>query len=165
MGSQRGELSYRWSLPFQSCISTQVSDEHPEIYLKAANHARLAVVPLDLNEWRTVNRHASLAIQDGRLILEQRVQGTGLFAPLWLHWDKQQPEPLTWRQLTVAEQRVNVPRDVAVGYRMQVANKQWLIYRTLTSKKNRTVLGANLVSEFLIARFKNGLAEPLIEVE
>lgn len=74
--------------------------------------------------------------------------------------------PVTWRQLTVAEDRLIVPRDVAVGYRVQIGRAQWLFYRSLAECGNRTLLGQNLVSEFLAARFgRNGIAEPLMEIE
>jgi hypothetical protein len=74
--------------------------------------------------------------------------------------------PATWRQLTVAENREILPSDVAVGYRVMVGKEQWLIYRSLGKPGNRTVLGHNLVTELLIARFdRQGEVEPLLEIE
>jgi hypothetical protein len=41
-----------------------------------------------------------------------------------------------------------------------------LIYRALASKGNRTLLGHNLLSETLVARFSNtGEVDPLVEIE
>ncbi|MEX0714781.1 MAG: hypothetical protein WD278_20765 [Pirellulales bacterium] len=58
------------------------------------------------------------------------------------------------------------PADPAVGYRVQVGRQQWLIYRSLAERGNRTVLGHNLISEFLVARFdRQGKVEPLLEIE
>ena len=58
------------------------------------------------------------------------------------------------------------PADVAVGYRVAVGRKQWLVYRSLAEPGNRTLLGHNLISETLVARFhRNGRVEQLIEVE
>ena len=52
------------------------------------------------------------------------------------------------------------------GLRVKIGKEQWLIYRSLSPKANRTLLGHNLSSEFLLARFlKNGEVESLIEVE
>ncbi len=43
---------------------------------------------------------------------------------------------------------------------------QWLIYRALASKGNRTLLGHNLVSETLVGRFRrDGEVESLVEIE
>ena len=73
----------------------------------------------------------------------------------------------TWRQqLTVAEQLLNQPRDVAAGYRVQFGKRQWLIYRSLAKAANRTLLGVNLSTEFLLARFgRDGEIETVLEIE
>jgi hypothetical protein len=73
---------------------------------------------------------------------------------------------MTWRRLTVAESLNVVPADMAVGYRIQVGKSQWLIYRSLSPSRNRTVLGQNFSSEFVVARFlPTGKAETLLEIE
>ena len=73
---------------------------------------------------------------------------------------------MTWRQLTVAEQRQNQPRDVAAGYRVQFGSRQWLIYRSLTPPANRTVLGMNLSTDFFLGRFgRDGETNTIVEVE
>ena len=69
-----------------------------------------------------------------------------MLAPLLLdYYPKRMRKQLTWRQLTVAG--------------------QLLIYRSLAAQQNRTVLGHNLTSEFLVARFDDGEVEPLVEIE
>ena len=69
-------------------------------------------------------------------------------------------------QLTVAEHLEKVPPHVAAGYRVAVADDQWLIYRSLSTKGNRTLLGHNLSTESLIARFDTtGEVDRLIEIE
>jgi hypothetical protein len=73
---------------------------------------------------------------------------------------------VTWRQLTVGESLNVVSRDVAAGYRVQIGKSQWLIYRSLGTRGNRTVLGQNFSSEFVVARFRpDGTAEKLLEIE
>jgi hypothetical protein len=43
---------------------------------------------------------------------------------------------------------------------------QWLIYRSLGPVANRSVLGQNLRTDFLVARFlPNGTIERLLEIE
>ena len=55
---------------------------------------------------------------------------------------------------------------MAVGYRVAVAKRQWLIYRSLAAKANRTLLGHNLSSELLVARFApDGEVETLVEID
>ena len=73
---------------------------------------------------------------------------------------------LTWRHLTVAEDLRAQPSDVAVGYRVRIGKHQWLIYRSLAPTGNRTLLGHNLTTEMLVARFdRDGEVEPLLEIE
>ena len=69
-------------------------------------------------------------------------------------------------RLTVAEQLQIQPDDTAVGYRVALGDEQWLIYRSLSEPRNRTLLGHNLSTEMLVARFDtDGEVEPLIEIE
>jgi len=73
---------------------------------------------------------------------------------------------LTWRHLTVGQQRQIAPDDVAVGYRVQVGKSQWLVYRSLAPAAIRTVLGQNVMHEFLVGRFHaDGHVETLLEIE
>ena len=66
-------------------------------------------------------------------------------------------------QSTVAESLQTVGRDIAVGYRIQIGKEQWLIYRSLCASSNRTVLGQNYSTEFVVARFRpNGIAEKML---
>jgi hypothetical protein len=59
-----------------------------------------------------------------------------------------------------------VPRDRAVGYRVQFGRQNWLLYRTLAPRGNRTVLGQNYSSEFVCCRMlKTGKTESIIEIE
>ncbi len=113
------------------------------------------VFPLALPEWRIAARGDELSQTPGGLTLRQHASGTGMFAPLWIDLDpRRQSAPYTWRQLTVAEDRVILSRDVAVGY------------RSLGDKGNRTLLGHNLISDYLVAQFnRDGLVDTLVEIE
>ena len=74
--------------------------------------------------------------------------------------------PMTWRQLTVAEDRQNQPPDQAVGYRVQVGREQWLMYRSLTPAAGRTILSHHLLTQFLVGRFTpKGTVQVLVEIE
>jgi hypothetical protein len=104
---------------------------------------------------------------EGTLILRQETTGRTLFAPLFFDLDVDRlGKRYTWRQLTVGENLQRVPDDKAVGYRIQLGQQQFLLYRSLTPQANRTVLGHNLIDDFCFARFvpETGV-EPLIAVE
>ena len=127
-----------------------------------------AVLPLALPEWRTDPRVGELAADGERLVLTQERPGSRLSCPLFIDLDsKRRSKPRTWRQLTVAERLEIQPHDVAVGYRVQCSQEQWLIYRSLAPSANRTVLGQNTSQEYLVGRFlkPSGELEDLLEVE
>ena len=101
------------------------------------------------------------------IALAQESQGGRLYAPLWLDCDPgRSGRPLTWRQLTVADTRQNLPRHQAAGFRVQVGLDQWLLYRALDQPRNRTVLGCNLSCEFLLGRVRpDGTVARTLEIE
>jgi hypothetical protein len=165
-GPQAGKLEYRGLLPLAEATEFQADRQHAEGVLLGKK--RLATgVPPALSEWRSASDPGQLQLQDGKLELSQSAAGRNLFAPLFIDLKNRRfNKPLTWRQLTVAELLKIQPPESAVGYRVMIGKEQWLIYRSLSPKANRTVLGHNLSSEFLLARFlKGGEVQSLIEVE
>jgi hypothetical protein len=166
LGPEPRRIEYRGTLPLRPGVSFRAAEETREGWL-AGRKPRCAVLPLALPEWRGDSRGGDLSWDEAGLQLSHAAQGRSLFAPLWIDLDPRRREcPLTWRQLTVAELRENVRSDVAAGYRVQIGKRQWLIYRSLTGPANRSVLGANLTSQFLLARFtRKGVARELLEVE
>lgn len=160
------KLDYRLHVPLRKGVAMAPGETTREGYL-AGRKPRATVLPLALPEWRSDPRGGSLAATDAGLELAQSGQGSALFAPLFFDLAPDRlHRPFTWRQLTVAEQRQRCPADVAVGYRVQVGSKQWLIYRSLAVPAVRSVLGANLNGDFVVGRFtKTGEIEKLIEVE
>lgn len=165
LGSQRGGLQYRGTLPLYAGTTSKDARETREVVL-CGGKPRALVLPLQLPEWKDTRGHGEMLELDGRLELRQGCQGTAMFAPLFLDLNpKRFDKRLTWRQLTVAETLEVVASDAAVGYRVQIGRKQWLLYRSLTTPRNRTVLGHNLSTEMLLARFQSGEVEPLIEIE
>ena len=93
--------------------------------------------------------------------------GQRLYAPLFIDLDRRRfRRRMTWRQLTVAEGLKPVSADVAVGFRVALGAQQWLLYRSLAAAANRTLLGHNLATESLIARFgKDGEVSSIVEIE
>jgi hypothetical protein len=166
LGQADCHLNYCAALPLRSNVEASPAEETREVVL-IAGRRRCVVQPLALPEWRRDPRGGSLEnTQRGLQLVLQRT-GRRLYAPLLIDLDPRRArQPITWRQLTVAEDRQSVSGDVAVGYRVQIGSQQWLVYRALGQRGNRTLLGANLVSEFLFARFSSdGEAQPLLEIE
>ena len=166
LGSRSGKLEYRSGLPLWPGVDF-TGDEQSREGVLVGSKRRGLVMPLALPEWRADISSGELALRDGVLQLRQSHEGHHLYAPLFIDLDRHRfSKRLTWRQLTVAEQLQIVSPEVAAGYRVAVGNEQWLIYRSLAHKANRTLLGHNLATEALIARFdKAGEIEPLMEVE
>jgi hypothetical protein len=166
LGDLPASLKYRGRLPLAEGVSFQPADETREGYLNGRRRVAL-VLPLALPEWRVDRRVGSLAQTERGLELRQQGQGRSMIAPLCFDLrPRRMTRPFTWRQLTVAENLEVQPDDVAVGYRMMIGKEQWLIYRALSHKGNRTLLGHNLSSEMLVARFdRDGEVDPLVEIE
>ena len=165
-GPRAGKLEYRGLLPLAEGMEFQADRQHNEGAILGKK--RLAtVLPPAISEWRTPGSPDHLRMQDGKLELSQTAVVRNLFAPLFIDLKSRRfNKPLTWRQLTVAESLVIQPPENAVGYRVMIGKEQWLIYRSLSPRANRTLLGHNLSSEFLLARFlKGGEVQSLIEVE
>jgi hypothetical protein len=165
-GPRAGKLQYRGLLPLAPGMEFQADRHHHEGAIVGKKRMS-TVMPLALPEWRTADSPGLLQMQDSKLELSQTAQGRNLFAPIFFDLKNRRfDKPFTWRRLTVAESLQIQPADSSVGYRVKIGKEQWLIYRSLSPKANRTLLGHNLSSEFLFARFlKGGEVQSLIEVE
>jgi hypothetical protein len=146
-------LDYEGSIALAASLETEPAAETREVIV-FDTAKRCMALPLALPEWR-VGGHGGLTPHaDGRLVLTQRGHRR-LSAPLWLDLDPARVGgPLTWRQLTVADTRQNLPPHQAVGFRVQAGLEQWLVYRALDVARNRTLLGCNVSCEFLLGRLK-----------
>ncbi len=168
LGAQPGVLEYRSVLPLTGKVAFDASSQTREGYLVGRKPRALAF-PLGLAEWREQPCGGELVGGDEGLGLMATSQpgAQRLYAPLFFDLDpRRMVRPATWRRLTVAESRKVVQADEAVGYRVQCGKSQWLIYRSLDARGNRTLLGQNLVSEFMLGRFdSSGELTPLLEIE
>lgn len=166
LGPARGALEYHGSIPLAPGVGLRRAGQTRESLL-SIGRARALVMPLALGEWRADGGPGDLAPSGRAIHLRQQACGRRMLAPLWVDFDRQRiARPRTWRRLTVAEDRKAVPDELAVGYRVQAGSAQWLVYRSLGKKGNRTLLGHNLSTEMLVARFtKAGEVEKLVEIE
>jgi len=157
-------LRYRGSLPVAASLDVEPAAETREVVL-ADTRPRLLAMPLALPEWRT-GGGGDFRAEAGGLVLEQE-GAHRLYAPLWLDCDpRRMGRPLTWRQLTVADTRIILPRHQAAGFRVQTGLEQWLVYRALDVARNRTLLGCNVSCEFLLGRVrKSGEVARTLEIQ
>ncbi|MGH6742812.1 MAG: hypothetical protein ACREDY_27920, partial [Bradyrhizobium sp.] len=168
LGERPGSIDYKMPLPFATGVTGESVGETRETTMITQARRRARVLPLGLSEWRSERRRGDLYVGESSLELRHSLANArNLFAAWFIDLaPRRLSRPVTWRQLTVAEDREIQTDDVAVGYRVQVGSRQWLFYRSLAACGNRTVLGHNLVSEFLAARFtRRGAPETLIEIE
>lgn len=181
VGGDGGErIEYTAQLPLVSTAHVEEERETREMILVDGKR-RALVMPLGLSEWRVGPASGTFRAVDAKaggetepteaegLRLETRMAGQGrLYAALWFDLDRKRiARERTWRQLTIAESlRILDPHEAA-GYRIQSGDDQWLVYRSLSGQRNRTLLGKNLVSDFFCGRFdaSDGFVEELIAVD
>jgi hypothetical protein len=152
-------------VPFAASLDGEQAEETREVFAYDTR-PRLMALPLALPEWKTAGRGGFKTAADG-LTLEQPTAGPRCYAPIWLDFDaRRQGRPLTWRQLTVADTRQNLPPHQATGFRVQAGREQWLVYRSLDVPRNRTLLGCNVSCDFLVGRIgRTGVVDRLIEIQ
>jgi hypothetical protein len=161
-------LDYSSSLPLTTGVTFTPQERTREGYLTAAKKQLGLVLPLAMPEWRKQPFPGELATTESSLTHSIRATARNLFAPLWLDLNPNRfrKAEATWRQLTIGEFLAIQPREVAVGYRVQVRNSQWLLYRSLAWRGNRTVLGKNFATDFACCRFHpNGETDEILEVQ
>jgi len=158
-------LAITASLPLAPGLAAEPAEETREVIV-FDTRMRFQALPLGLPEWRT-GRGGRFEAAGGSLTLRQETGGSRIYAPLWLDCDASRiGRPLTWRQLTVADTRINLPSHQAAGFRVQAGLDQWLVYRTLDVARNRSLLGCNVSCEFLLGRIKpRGMVKRVLEIQ
>ena len=168
------QLQLQSTLPVSPSINLESCKETREVF-GCDNRPRFLAIPLALGEWHESSADAgSLDTKAMQLELKQNSQVGRIYAPLWIDCDagrlkrlleKPESNQRTWRQLTVADTREPVRADQAVSFRVQSGLDPWFIYRSLDEARNRTALGCNMSSEFLVGRVAhNGVVKRLLEV-
>jgi hypothetical protein len=166
--TEAGHPAYESAIPLAATLEADRAEDTREI-MTYDTALRFAALPLALPEWMASAGRGTLAVDSdtNRIVLRQQATGPRLYAPLWLDCDPGRlGEPLTWRQLTVADTRQNLAPHEAAGFRVQVGMDQWLLYRALDAPRNRSVLGCNLSCEFLLGRVgRKGIVSRTIEIQ
>jgi len=162
-----GELKYECNWRLAEGTLAMSETETREHYLLVSDSIHALLLPLSLPEWQQGPTNGKFLIREGGLQLTDSHFGGGMYVPLVIDLcPRRSRRKRTWRQLTVAEARQVIQRDVAQAFRFQLDKEQWICYRTLQQKGNRTFLGENFNGEFLLARFgKDGSVKELIRIE
>ena len=160
------EIEYRCEFPLPPSITTILETKTREVYLSAKKIQSL-VLPLSLPEWLSEKSPGLLTEDDGKLLLEQRSSCRGMFTGLAFDLNPRRSRlPRTWRQLTVAESLQPVASDEAVAFRIRIGDDQWVLYRCIGEKRNRTFFGVNFADDFFVGRLQpNGKIKPLLQIE
>lgn len=168
------QLSVSTQLPLDARVHLVTERETRDARIARENKALAAVLPISLSEWRAelspgemIERRTVGHDEANLLVHSQSIEGRNLYAPLFIDMHPiRRNMPVTWRRLTVGENLAIVRRDAAVGYRAQVGQWQWMIYRSLGIQGNRTLLGQNYSTEFVCCRFNaDGGTEDILEVQ
>jgi len=165
LGPEAAEIDYTSCLPLASDIDYLPEPETCEGYL-VGKRPLARVLPLVLPEWRSPGGGGSLERTAAGLVSQRTITDRRLYWPLFIDLNRQRLKfPVTWRHLTVAEQRQIVPASQAACYRVQAGVDQWLLYRSLVPPAARSFLGQHVCHEFLASRFDcEGEADELIAI-
>jgi len=166
IGDAKSKIDYRCRYPLGANQQIVKETETNEFYLRDGDRYCL-VLPLAFPEWKTEKRNGNVEFGETDFEVSYTQLGSGMSFPLLFDLNpKRSVKPRTWRRLTVAEQMAPVAPDVAVAYRVQIARKQWVFYRTLAEPGNRTFLGENFADDFFVGSMNlNGTVKALLEVE
>ncbi|HIF34068.1 MAG: hypothetical protein ABGX22_16485 [Pirellulaceae bacterium] len=163
----RIKYSCSWPMvqPWQAVPETETRD----VLLVRDGETRGSIIPPAAAEWRVSGSSCELEVDESvvRHHYDTKTAVAAAYVPLFFDLHKKRSKrERTWRQLTVAEQLQVMQPDVAVGYRVQAGKDQWMFYRSLGPRGNRSLMGQNTVAEFLVGRFPGeGVLEELVEVE
>ncbi len=159
-------VHYRLQIPLAPGVCWSPEPENTEGLLRVGGRALARALPLAAPEWKRECSVPPLQQHAGELWINLVHQGSRFFVPVLFDLRQQRlGQGCTWRRLTVAQQRRVLGPEEAVGFRIQLGRKQWVLFRGVDGVGNRTLLGANLYCEFSLRRFRpDGMTEPLIEV-
>jgi hypothetical protein len=167
VGPQPAAIRYRSSYPLAPGVAFSPAAETHEGWLEQGKLRHLTL-PLTSPEWRSERSEYDLSAQGNEWHYTATRQGSAIYLPLFLStkgMSKKKESPFTWRRLTVAEQlRIQSP-DIAVAARVQIESEQFVVYRSLGPRGNRTFLGKNVATEFYMGRFQEGKYETIMEVK
>jgi hypothetical protein len=167
LGTEVAKIQYSCPWPLATRCEAIPEKETRDLRIQVGGKTHASVIPAAAAEWRIAKSPCELKVVDGGLRLDFEVEARAAYIPLFFELGKKHASrDRTWRRLTVAEQLEIMTPDVAAGFRVQSGKRQWMFYRSLGPRGNRSLMGQNTVAEFLAGRFNDdGLLDELVEVE
>lgn len=161
------QFDYQMSWPLSAETRFGLAAETNEKFLIRKAKSVGAIIPITMPEWKVERSTSAVSLNAEEMKLQMESNGSHAYFPVFMDLDpKRCRKPLTWRRLTVAEKLVIQGEDVACGYRIQVGDQQWLVYRSLAEKTSRTVLGQNLSIEFYVGALEaDGTCAEIISID
>jgi hypothetical protein len=163
----RSQIQFESRLTLADGLSATFEGTTREVRV-AGNRVKARIFPLGIPQDRVNSTPHELSIQQNQIVLKQIGEGEGLFAPLVIDWhpDRNRAEAV-WRMLTVTENGHVVGPDVAVGYRLKLAQFQLFVSRRLKkSEYAPACLGHHSHNETVIGTVDSkGDIEPILLVE
>ncbi len=155
-------------LPLAAGIEVIEDAETRELVLSDGKKARVLFMPLASSEWKVgpSSCHAFLS-EDQHLVVTTTGSGA-VYSPLWLDFQPRRfRRKRTWRQLTIAEDLAIIPRHIAAAFRVQIGSEHWFVYRSMSGRGPRSIMGKHLIADFFAARFHpgDGGMEELVTVD
>ena len=166
-GAPKQRIVHRARFPLAAGVTAEADTTTREIRLQSGKQ-KIRAFPLSLACERVQSTPHSFVIEDNQLVLEQVSPGVGLVAPVVFQWSPElSRKDAVWRTLTVSEDLKVAAPGTAAGFRLRIADSQWLFYRSLKKPKEaRTVLGYHTWVETVVARFSpTGDVDPLLMVD
>ena len=171
LGPAKHRIDYRMLWPLAGDVRLD-RDEPTWDGMLSSDRPLVMVLPPALPEWQqaansVLEGSLNFEPEEGGLRLRQVATVRRMYAPLFFDLrPRRAAKQRTWRTLTVAHQLEAEPPEVAVGYRVQSGNAQWLFYRSLGQPANRTVCGLNTNRDFVACRLlPSGMTDSLIEIQ
>ncbi|MBQ9812750.1 MAG: hypothetical protein IJM54_05505 [Thermoguttaceae bacterium] len=115
------------------------------------------IFPFSLPEWKADVSSGDFRVNDRPLGLELTAKRDGGVVTASLLIDvnaRRAGRRCTWRPLTVGEKTQVVDEDSAVGRKIQLGREQYVLYASTSPRPAvRSVIGANLLSDFMFGKF------------
>ncbi|MEM9828794.1 MAG: hypothetical protein AAF958_19565, partial [Planctomycetota bacterium] len=165
----RGNSNHANALPENSQAAIQAIAEPAtrEWLLTQSDRPQGIMIPLAASEWQGERTRSRIDLDGGKLCWSSTGKGR-LYSPLWLDLQRRRiSRPRTWRPLTVGENLCVVADHDARAFRIQSGSNHWVVYRSLSPSRLRTVLGKHMNCQFVATRFDpgDGVHDDLVTVD
>ncbi|TWT56141.1 glycosyltransferase family protein [Allorhodopirellula solitaria] len=155
-------------LPLAAGVDVIEDDQTRELVLSDGKKKRGLVMPLASSEWKVGPSACHVFLSEDQHLVVTTTGRDAVYSPLWLDFQTRRfRRKRTWRQLTIAEDLTEIQRHIAAAFRVQIGSEHWFLYRSMSGRGPRSVMGKHLIADFFAARFHpgDGGMEELVTVD